>query len=291
MKDPISIEIDKIETGARMRPSTDTKVTALALSISGSADAGIGFDGLRLPVEVRKCKREGEYVLVSGLNRLRAMEMLERTEIAAFVLDVDAIRAEMLELEENLVRADLTALDEAFFVKRFLEIFEAEHGEVSRKGGRPEKNSDNLSRFSEVASERLAKHPKAIQRALRIANGLHSDVPSMLRGLDWDDNQKALLELAGVPPEKQVDVVNILLDEEVAAASMREAIAMAAGAVPPVQADQDETWFRKASSIFTANKRLRRRFFTEALMTDLDVMREAAEESGFKIEPIKGWKG
>ena len=279
MRDPISIELNKIETGARMRPSTDTKVTALALSISGSADAGIGFDGLRLPVEVRKSKREGEYVLVSGLNRLRAMEMLERTEIAAFVLDVDAIRAERLELEENLVRADLTALDRAFFVKRFREIFEAEHGEV--KAGRPaEDNTGNLPVFSDAVVERLDMSVDMCRRALRIANGLHSDVPSMLRGLDWDDNQKALLELAGVPPEKQVDVVNILLDEEVAAASMREAIAMLDGA--PVQGAKDEA-LKKWYGVVNLRKPEQMRVAREWMAKRPDVFEEVLAERGYEV--------
>jgi len=105
----------------------------------------------------------------------------------------------------------------------------------------------------------------------------------MLRGLDWDDNQKALLELAGVPPEKQVDVVNILLDDEVAAASMREAIAMVVGGEPrPPAAKELDKW----ASLVSAPARVRQEAYKTYLVRDMDALRRAFRDEGFDIVAV-----
>jgi len=282
----VMIPLDQIEIGKRVRPSTDAKVAALAGSIREGWDAGIGNEGLRLPIEVRKGEEKGAYILISGLNRLRAVQSLERTEIAAFVVDVDDMRAELMELEENLVRADLTALDRAYFVKRFREIFEAEHGEIAQGGDRKsadfkdENQRSTMPLWSDAIIERLGMSLDMCKRALRVANGLHSDVPDMLRGTGWDDNQKALLELAGVKTEKQKDVVNILLDEENGAASMREAIAMLEGAKTP--GEQDAA-LKKWYAVTNLHKRDQVRVAREWIAKSPEVFEEIFAERGFTV--------
>jgi ParB-like chromosome segregation protein Spo0J len=49
------------------------------------------------------------YVLVAGLHRLEAHRRLGRTNIPAIVLKCSPLEAELRELEENLIRAELTA--------------------------------------------------------------------------------------------------------------------------------------------------------------------------------------
>lgn len=274
----IVIPLDKIEVGTRVRPAYPDKVAALAASIDNCATGGIGWDGLRLPVEVI-AKGDG-YVLVSGLTRLRALESLDREAIAATVLDVTTITARQLELEENLVRSELTKLDRALFVAGFRDLFEAEHGEV--KAGRPSgDNTDNMSVFFSEAPARLGMNEKAIERCLKIAKGLRSDVVDMLRGTDWDDNQKALLELAGVPVEKQGAVINILLDEEVAVSSMRDAIAMLDGAkTAGPREDALQRWY----AVFNLRKPQQKTVLREWIAQKPDVVEEVLADMGFTVQ-------
>jgi ParB-like chromosome segregation protein Spo0J len=49
------------------------------------------------------------YVLVSGLHRLEAHRRLGRTSILARVVECSPLEAELIELQENLIRAELTA--------------------------------------------------------------------------------------------------------------------------------------------------------------------------------------
>ncbi len=83
---------------ARKRPLGD--VTALAESISQN--------GLMNPITVT---RDG--TLISGLHRLEACKLLGWTEIPANVTDLEGLRAELAEIDENLVRSELTVLQQA----------------------------------------------------------------------------------------------------------------------------------------------------------------------------------
>ena len=287
MSEVAVILIDRIDAGAstRKRPAYPDKVAALAASIK--AGEGVGYDGLRHPVEVREGAEDGHYILISGLHRVIALKELGRESIAAVVLDVDAVRAELLELEENLVRSDLTALDRAIFVARFREMFEAEHGEV--KAGRPvEDNGDNVSPFFEVAVGRLGMHEKSIKRALQIANGLRTRTVAQLRATGWDENQKALLELAGVPAEQQAVVLDRLLDPENPCQTMREAVT---NKPAQPQVDVNELKFRASLKVFGTAKAVRRRFYAEALISDIDEMRASFEANGYRLEPINEVQG
>ena len=284
------IPLNQIETDGRKRPAYPDKVAALAASI-GDGD-GVGYDGLRHPVEVREGPAKGRYILISGLHRMMAVKELDREEIAAVVLDVDAVRAELLELEENLVRSDLTALDRALFVARFREMFEAEHGAVSRGGAQEFADSSGqtvtVTLWSDAIIERLGMSIETCKRALRIANGLRARTVAQLRGTGWDDNQKALLELAGVPAEQQTVVLERLLDPENPCQTIREAITN-----KPVQPQDDvnELKFRAALKVFGTAKAVRRRFYAEALISDIDEMRASFEANGYRLEPIDEAQG
>jgi len=67
--------------------------------------------GLLHPISVRKQGRE--YVLTIGERRLEAVKLLQWTAIPAFVRDMDADRAYVVDLVENLQRQDLTLEEEA----------------------------------------------------------------------------------------------------------------------------------------------------------------------------------
>lgn len=289
MSEAVHILIDQIDCDRRLRPASEPHVEMLIASISRAAEAGIGHDGLREPIEVCPLesgidKKGRGYALISGLHRLEACRRLGRDSIAAVEYDIGQLEADLLEVEENLVRADLNALDRAFFVKRFREMFEAAYGVVERGGDQ----SSNVELWSEAAQERLGLGKTASHRNLRIANGLHPQAVARLRGTGWDENQKALLELAGIPTEQQAVVLDRLLDPENPCQTMREAITN-----KPVQPQDDvnELKFRAALKVFGTAKAVRRRFYAEALISDIDEMRASFEANGYRLEPINEAQG
>jgi ParB family chromosome partitioning protein len=67
--------------------------------------------GLQQPISVRAVGER--YLLTSGLRRVEAARLLRWQQILAFVRSVDADRAYLLDLIENLQREDLSAEEEA----------------------------------------------------------------------------------------------------------------------------------------------------------------------------------
>lgn len=191
----------------------------------------IAWQGLLNPITVRRTppatKPYQPYTLIAGAHRRRAVELLNGTAIEAMIVEADAIDGMMLEVSENLIRNELTALERAVFVLAYREAWEKRYGQV--KAGRPwqKNNRDNLSQlptegpvniveavdgsnFYEVASARLGIHPKGIKRATRIATKIPAAIRGHLRGTEHADNQNFLLKLAGFGPERQAEISRAL---------------------------------------------------------------------------------
>jgi ParB family chromosome partitioning protein len=97
------IPVDRIETPRR-------PVRRFLGDIAALADSMLEF-GLQQPISVR---RDGDhFMLTSGLRRLAAARMLQWRTIPAFVRDVSADHAYVLDLIENLQRQDLSPEEEA----------------------------------------------------------------------------------------------------------------------------------------------------------------------------------
>jgi N6-adenosine-specific RNA methylase IME4/ParB-like chromosome segregation protein Spo0J len=95
-------------------------------------------EGLLQPIVVRPRPRGGVgHLLVAGWHRLMAVRKLKHDTIRATVLEgLDADRAMLAEIDENLIRADLTPAEEAQHVARRKELYE-ELYPATRHGGAP----------------------------------------------------------------------------------------------------------------------------------------------------------
>src|SRR5262245_26967758 len=121
----------------RLRPDT---VDELAESISARP-------GQLQPIGVRP-RGDGRLVLVFGRHRLEAVRKLGRETIRAAVLEgIGADAAQLVEIDENLIRADLSPIERDLHIARRKEIYEREHpNAVSvRKRGGPGRGKKNES--------------------------------------------------------------------------------------------------------------------------------------------------
>ena len=84
------------------------------------------------PIVVRQVKPSkicvANYVLVAGAHRLEAARKLKWKTIAAVV--IDGVDAELAEIDENLVRADLSPAERKAHIGRRKELYEAAHPET-----------------------------------------------------------------------------------------------------------------------------------------------------------------
>ncbi len=178
--------------------------------------------------------------LLAGYHRYLAVRELGWREVPVQVVDLEGLRAELAALEENLVRHELTELERAEHLRRQKEIYEALHP-WTRDGVRQnlaltkvesgdEDPGDNLSPGSEVldvedlsgmdstppfavhVEKMLGMDKRTVQRLVRIAERLNPEAKEVVRGTPLEDNQRALLHLAKLPPDLQPRAARLMAE-------------------------------------------------------------------------------
>lgn len=189
------------------RPTIPETVNALAESMRAS--------GLINPVIVKRSviydgsiMCEG-FKVVAGNHRVSAARALGWDEIDAFVVDGDGgLQAELIEIDENLCRAELSPAQRAAAIHRRKEVWEALHPELSaesadklRGRGRPISfASDTMDKTGE-SDRRTREH---LARAEALGPDLHAVIGTSLdKGVELDalkdmdaDERHALIERA-----------------------------------------------------------------------------------------------
>jgi ParB/RepB/Spo0J family partition protein len=162
--------------------------------------------GLLQPIVVRPRKDAG-YFLVAGAHRLEAARKLTWEGIQATVLEgLDADHAQLAEIDENLVRADLSPAENALHTAKRKEIYERIHPETKAgvAGGRPKKTSLKLREVSEgfVKSTSKASGKSRASVARDATRGKNVKVLTQVIGTSLDKGEE-LDALAKLPESKQ----------------------------------------------------------------------------------------
>lgn len=149
-----------------------------------------------------------EGVLVSGLHRLEACRSLGWERVPVFVVQLDALQRELAEIDENLIRNELTVLQRSEHLQRRMAIYEmlhpeTKHGSAGGKAGgrgRPKLANDISSSaipsFTEDTAAKLGVSQRSVQRDIQIAKSLDDDTKAAVRGTPLENNKKGLLSLA-----------------------------------------------------------------------------------------------
>jgi ParB family chromosome partitioning protein len=268
-----TIALDRVRTAHRLRP-VDADWAALL------ADR-IKEQGLRQPIAVRAADAEGDHQLIFGGHRVAACRMLGWETIPAEVLDVSDLQAELLEVEENLIRAELNPLDRAVFLQRHQVVWEALHpetrhgGKRAKKGAEPSRHDGDLpvaARFTVVAREKFGLSERTVQRAVALARALDGEARALIAGEPLARNAKELEELAKLTPADQRAVVQAMIehgDTTVQAALRRvRSLPMA------LPEDPDEAAFRRLAGDWRKASAKARRKFLELLAFEGAVLPE-----------------
>lgn len=120
------VELARLVASAQPRPLVTEAVDKLASSIRDV--------GLIQPITVKACSMmigglAGKgFQIVAGHHRVAACRALGWTEIDAIVIEAgEHLQAELIEIDENLCRSELTAAQRSKAIKRRKEIWEALH--------------------------------------------------------------------------------------------------------------------------------------------------------------------
>ena len=153
------VSIDAIQVIDRLRASDSGKVASLADSIKKL--------GLMNPISIRPDNR-----LIAGLHRLEACKLLGWSTIPAIIQDYHAIHAadvaelyaELAEIDENLIRNDLTELQQGLQHARRKAVYEKLHPETRQgsKGGWHNNKTENLETDNMSVSSYAADAANAV---------------------------------------------------------------------------------------------------------------------------------
>ena len=188
------------------------------------------------PIEVRAT--DGHFTLIDGGHRLRAAELLGWSEIPAIVLDVTEDEARLIEIDRNLIRAELNPFDRAFFLSEREAVYLRLHPETANGGDRKsddfEKQRENQMAnlaicFSQDVRDRTGLSDRTVRRALMIASGLSPEARCRLAGTDLARKQSELETLAKETHAAQTAILDLLLASEPKARSVGDAIGQLAG--------------------------------------------------------------
>ncbi|WP_412557569.1 ParB/RepB/Spo0J family partition protein [Thalassospira sp. MIT1370] len=231
------IEIELIEVGDRLRAIDDDYVAVLASSMK---ERGRVLQPIAVTSFFTEKALRPSYRLLAGAHRLAAAKQAGFSVIPAEVdPDTNPLEARLVEIDENLFRHDLNPLDRAIFLAERKRIYEELYpdtraGVAGGKAGR-KSTTDTMSAvpgkasFAEDAAIRTGLDPRTIRRAVSIATGLSAKVRKRLVGTAYASNQKELLLLAKQEPERQEQIVDLILNEADSVKSVKAAIERAGG--------------------------------------------------------------
>ena len=240
----VTIPLTDIDVGKRLRPIDQDQAAMIAASMAER--------GQSTPIEVRAHPISGAsygYKLVSGGHRYHAAEINGWTEIAAIVVEANDEQARLIELEENLVRHELNALDRAVFLAEWQSVYVTLHPEARRGGDRKSQRDQTATMavrsesFSDAARERIGLSERSVRRAVQLAKSLPADVRAGLAGTDISRHSHELAALAGEPGEIQRKGVKLLAARGGTGAAA-DLVRAAKGVADLVPAADPEKWLK-----------------------------------------------
>ncbi|MBF0251148.1 MAG: ParB N-terminal domain-containing protein [Alphaproteobacteria bacterium] len=194
--------------------------------------ASIEQKGQDTPIQVRR-NGGGKLHLVAGAHRLEACKRIG-VEVRAEIIVCTELEARLIEIDENLFRRELGALDRAVFLaerkKVYLEMFpETKKGAHGGRGGK--KNENDTMSFSKQTAKRINLSARSVERAISIAENIPADVRKRLIGTKIAEKQADLLYLASLDPSTQRKAVTLVC--EGSAKTLKAAAAKVLGTEEP----------------------------------------------------------
>jgi len=205
-------KISNIKINNRLRNAKQDKVESLAKSIKEI--------GLLQPISI-----DNENNLISGLHRLEACKLLNQTEIECNVLTFEnSTLKQLAEIDENLIRNDLTVLEKGDWLQKRKEIYERLYPETKAKIGKEliakrwdttaESATVSKQSFVNNTSQKLDKSERRIREDIQISKNIIPEVKQKIYGTELENQKTNLLELARLEPEKQKQIIEKITPEK-----------------------------------------------------------------------------
>lgn len=162
--------------------------------------------GQDTPIRVTMPDEAGFHRLIAGAHRLAAARVLGWASIDAMPFEGTPDEAELLEVEENLMRRELSELDRAAFMAKHKMLWERLYPQTRHGGDKRRKPSRQVGdmtphpvaeRFSAVIAKKLGWSERTVQRAVTRYGALSAEIRARLANTWLADNGSALDDLIG----------------------------------------------------------------------------------------------
>ena len=214
MSEATEIAVSRVVVGKRIRPADPAKVAELASSI--------GSVGLLNPITVAL---PGHH-LVAGLHRLEAARSLGWKDIPATVLVLSDDQRALAEIDENLIRNDLTVLQRSEHLAARKAIYERLHPSavsVTVRGGPGRgKTTESISAVSSFATDTASKtglSDRTIRHEVQIGSMPEAVREAAAKAATLADSKTDLLLLSQVARKDEATAVRVA--EKVASGEAR----------------------------------------------------------------------
>lgn len=239
------IPLDRLQASPQPRPITPADVDELAASIRTV--------GLIQPITVRpvagmyKGLAEQVFQIIAGHHRVAAVRALGWTEIDAIVKESNHLQAELIEIDENLVRSELTPAQRAHYTARRAEIREALTPSSTPEAYRKEGEQQVATKYPPVAKHGHAQakafaaetaaltgeSKSSINQYRAIGEALGEDA-MRVSGTSLDKKAE-LTALAKMPEPQRKDLIE-------RAQTGEKVTARTVSVVPPPKSDTPDPW-------------------------------------------------
>lgn len=195
------IPLEAIAVRDRLRAVDEDHVAHIAASIAQI--------GQQTPIHLAPPGADGKYLLLAGAHRLEALRQLGQDTALALIVNADALDERLIEIDENLMRRELSELDRAVFLAERKAIYEQRHPEAQHGRGRSRKGADRSGNkvimndhlphgvpgFHRDAAKKLGLAASYIRKLLARAR-IEPDLRTRLAASRWAEHGPTLDALA-----------------------------------------------------------------------------------------------
>jgi ParB/RepB/Spo0J family partition protein len=146
------------------------------------------------------------FEVIAGMHRVQAFRYLQRKTIPAIVLEADDLHAELMLIDENLCRNDLTPAERASAQARRKAIYQQLHPETKAGGDRKSNGQVGqmieTPRFDEAASEATGQSERSVRRDVTRGEAIGEDALAKVARTSLDKGEE-LDALAKLPTERR----------------------------------------------------------------------------------------
>ncbi len=192
------LAVDMLHRRKDARPLNDAILPSLCDSIEEI--------GVVNPIRVR---RDGDgYEVIAGAHRFAACDLIGLRQVPCIIVDDDDLHAELAMIDENLMRAELSASERASSTARRKAIYLELHPETAHGGDRKSDQVDNLSTrsFSAETAKATGKDERTIRRDAERGEKVVPEAMNKIAGTKLDTGAY-LDRIKNLPPDEQVKAV------------------------------------------------------------------------------------